>query len=193
MLSAAVIGAVLTFTLQTIPLDDGGTLSGSFVWDSVSDQVTTWDLNTSTGHSFDGLEYTPSNSTGHGDHIRLELHIGSRVLTLAFGHSLLERGLYHLGGSYIDPYSEDTFERQANYDAGGLYWFPYRAPVAAQAYPFASVTIEGDVSAVPEPTTLLWLSLTLVAALGVRRLRSAGFIALSRAEDRARTSLFGTS
>jgi hypothetical protein len=172
MLSAGVLGVILTFTLPAIPLDDGGTLSGSFVWDSVRDQVTTWDLTATTGHSFDGLEYTPSNSTlGQGDHIRLDLRSGLRALTLAFGHSRLERGLYRGNDAFIDPFDQDTFERQALLDAAGnfLTWFPYRAPIATSAYPFASI----DVSGVPEPTTLLWLSLALFAAFPVKRLRSA--------------------
>jgi len=52
--------AILTWTLQDVTFVDGGTASGSFVYDTASHATSDWDITTTAGTTLAGFHYQPS-------------------------------------------------------------------------------------------------------------------------------------
>ena len=71
--------ALLTWTVQGGSFNDGGTVSGTFVQDSASNTITSWNLAVAGGGgSFPARSYTPANSTVS------TLGLGSAVASFLF-------------------------------------------------------------------------------------------------------------
>jgi hypothetical protein len=181
MLSAAVVGALFGFTLQNAAFNDGGTLSGSFEWNSSIDQVTTWDLAVSGG-KIPAFEYTPSTSSGGGNHLSLELFRGGAGLSrifLNFRHGVNEDPGLRLGANaFIEPVETDSIE-QLYFTVGPNTFANARSFVAGPGFnviPFATVYRDGVNLSIPEPEISLWLAALfgfLVVVRSIRRLTTS--------------------
>jgi hypothetical protein len=176
MLSAAVVGALFGFTLHNAAFDDGGTLSGSFEWNSSIDQVTTWDLKAAGGR-FPDFEYTPSTSAGDGNHLSLILSHGGpglRRLVLNFHHGVNEDPGLRLGvNAYIAPAETDSVE-QSYVVVGSNTFSNNRTFVVTAGFnvvPFATVYRDGINLSIPEPEISLWLLALLGSFVVVRSIR----------------------
>lgn len=69
-LTASVATAVpLTWTLQGVTFDDGGTASGSFIIDSANGDLLSWNITTTAGSSLPGFTFDTTNSSLFGQDV----------------------------------------------------------------------------------------------------------------------------
>ncbi len=59
-------GVPVTWTLSNATFNDGGTVTGSFVYNAESGAVSNWNIVTTAGSTLPAFTYTPSNSTAYG-------------------------------------------------------------------------------------------------------------------------------
>jgi uncharacterized protein (TIGR03437 family) len=94
----------VTWTLSSAVFNDGGTLSGTFVFDADTGTVSNWNLATTTGSTLTGFTYTPASSTSSftaagsavqcpaGNCIYFNNNGNTRYLILGFAPALTDGG-----------------------------------------------------------------------------------------------------
>jgi hypothetical protein len=145
----------ITWTLSGVTFDDGGTASGSFVFDALTNTYSSIDITTSAGSLFGGATYTgidPGFPSTSGQLILVTNPLlsdltGTGVLELDFGP------LTNLGGTFpVVAEGEGTCD-----DAGCTSGTELRTTTAG------SVTAT---TATPEPSTLLLLVMGVAGLAG---------------------------
>ena len=149
--------AVITYTLENVIFDDGGTASGFFEYDTVNRRIITNDsIVTTPGSVLDGVSYDAGTPSGVFD-----LTIGSTIYFLDFLNSIEDQ----LGLSAIISLSV-IHERAIDFPAPGI------AIVLGERYGTGQlVTDDLTVSEVPIPAALPLFIAGLAGLASVHRRR----------------------
>lgn len=110
--------APLLWTVNTGNFGDGGTLTGSFIYDAVANSVLSFNLNVTTGsEGIPAFTYNPGNSTASASSDVLFSFVVpgvSRYLTLQFDNPLVAQGA---------TVTFQAMNSNENYNAGSMFLF----------------------------------------------------------------------
>jgi len=160
--------AVITWTLQDVIFDDGGTASGFFDYDTTLGTAENFHITTTDGYRLAGFDYDTSTSYYYGANLFIpnslfwaasDLH---RYILLGFTGSLSTPGTMDLASGAVTP--------DYGYECDACN--PYRAIMGG--------SVTGSVAAVPEPASwalMLTGFLGAGAALRTARRRQASLTA----------------
>ena len=93
--------AIITWTLNGVTFDDGGTASGYFDYDTVTGQANTFDIQTTAGTTLVSFHYTTSNAFAYSNlfpsnSLAWVTNGSTRYINLAFASSLSAPGVVNL-------------------------------------------------------------------------------------------------
>ena len=157
----------ITWSLSGVTFDDGGTASGSFVYDAVTNTVSSVNIVTTAGTTFGGNTYTALDP-GFDPPVPYDIPVvpnasGDLTGTMVLDLELPMPGLTNLGGTVsllTDVAGEDVC---SNSDCSAVADTPFRMVTAGE--------LVSPVVTTPEPPAFLLVGIGLVCLLGAAKLK----------------------
>ena len=157
----------ITWSLSGVTFADGGTASGSFVYDAVTNTVSSVNIVTTAGTTFGGNTYTALDP-GFDPPVPFDIPVvpnasGDLTGTMVFDMELPMPGLTNLGGAVIlltDLAAEDVC---SNSDCSQVADSPFRMVTAGE--------LVSPVVTTPEPPAFLLVGIGLACLLGAAKLK----------------------
>ena len=150
-------GAVVNWDLQGVTFSDGGTASGTFVYEATTQSILFWNIHTYPGSAFSGFAYEPSTSQALTNYNGCSIDFVATRSTSIF--------------LCLNPSSALSAGATPELVTGSLESYPGGRRLIVSGS--LSDPPPGGGDAIPEPATAFLVVPVLVAALRVARRRPA--------------------